>query len=384
MVLKALAKDPANRFASAEEFWQALDAAEADPCGAALGGTASYAAVAAAAGHPAARLRRPRSPPEHRGFFTPARLDRSWRCSCLPVGAALAYAADSHGRGVGPGADGDRQDAGRAPRRSSATPGSRSRSSRCPTTPSPRTVLEQDPTAGSQRRQGLHGDDHGLQRAGDGRGAGRRGAAREAGAEDAQGARACGPRSGSARRRTVKTGLAIGTVPAAGSRARARQADHPARLERSEAGPGAVGDRLPAGRRGHRDPRRGLIPNFENRDSDAPAGEVIAQDPAAGSTVKQHTTVTVVVSNGAGTAVVPNVVGESQDQAKGDLKAAGLSVRIVKRTTTDANEDGTGPRSIAERRHAPAARRVRDDLRRQVHGRRRPRRRPRPPPRPTP
>jgi beta-lactam-binding protein with PASTA domain len=57
--------------------------------------------------------------------------------------------------------------------------------------------------------------------------------------------------------------------------------------------------------------------------------------------VKRHTTVTVVVSNGAGTAVVPNVVGESQDQAKGDLKAAGLGVRIVKRTTTDENEDGT-------------------------------------------
>ena len=66
---------------------------------------------------------------------------------------------------------------------------------------------------------------------------------------------------------------------------------------------------------------------------------MIAQDPAAGSSVKRHTTVTVVVSNGAGTAVVPNVVGESKDVAKGDLKAAGLSVRIVKRTTTDPNED---------------------------------------------
>ena len=44
---------------------------------------------------------------------------------------------------------------------------------------------------------------------------------------------------------------------------------------------------------------------------------MIAQDPAAGSTVKQHTTVTVVVSNGAGTAVVPNVVGESKDAGEG-------------------------------------------------------------------
>ena len=49
IVLRALAKDPANRFQSAEEFIRALDAAEADPSGAALGDTASYAPVAAGA-----------------------------------------------------------------------------------------------------------------------------------------------------------------------------------------------------------------------------------------------------------------------------------------------------------------------------------------------
>jgi serine/threonine-protein kinase len=84
----------------------------------------------------------------------------------------------------------------------------------------------------------------------------------------------------------------------------------------------------------------GLIPDFTSRSSDAPAGQVIVQNPAAGSSVKRHTTVTVVVSNGTGTAVVPNVVGESKDAAKADLKSAGLSVRIAKRTTTDPNEDG--------------------------------------------
>jgi beta-lactam-binding protein with PASTA domain len=84
----------------------------------------------------------------------------------------------------------------------------------------------------------------------------------------------------------------------------------------------------------------GLIPVVEQRDSDEPEGQVIAQDPAAGSTVKKHTTVTVVVSTGAGSATVPNVVGESKDQARADLKDAGLSVRIVKRMTSDPNEDG--------------------------------------------
>ncbi|MGI9019872.1 MAG: protein kinase domain-containing protein, partial [Solirubrobacterales bacterium] len=47
VVLKALAKDPANRFASAAEFSAALDAAEADPS--AIGDTAAYGAVAGAA-----------------------------------------------------------------------------------------------------------------------------------------------------------------------------------------------------------------------------------------------------------------------------------------------------------------------------------------------
>ena len=72
VVLKALAKDPANRFASAEEFLEALDAAEADPSGAALGDTAAHEAVAVAAGTPPPAP--PEGPPERRGFFTPARL----------------------------------------------------------------------------------------------------------------------------------------------------------------------------------------------------------------------------------------------------------------------------------------------------------------------
>jgi len=72
VVLRALAKDPVNRFASAEEFLQALDVAEQDPTGAAFGDTASYAAVAAAAG--TAPPAPPEEPPEDRGFFTPWRI----------------------------------------------------------------------------------------------------------------------------------------------------------------------------------------------------------------------------------------------------------------------------------------------------------------------
>ncbi len=139
---------------------------------------------------------------------------------------------------------------------------------------------------------------------------------------------------------TVKAGLAIGTIPPVG-----RQ------LGRGESitllistgvkqvqVPAVIGAQQDVADTRIRD--AGLIPDFENRDSDAPAGQVIAQDPTGGATVKQHTAVTLVVSNGPAPAAVPNVVGESLQAAKLDLKAARLSVRVVKRTTTDPNEDG--------------------------------------------
>ena len=90
VVLKALAKDPANRFASAEEFLEALDAAEADPSGAALGDTAEHEAVAVAAGTPP--VTPPEGPPEHRGFFTPARLIVLALLLLLVGGGVIAYA----------------------------------------------------------------------------------------------------------------------------------------------------------------------------------------------------------------------------------------------------------------------------------------------------
>ena len=49
---------------------------------------------------------------------------------------------------------------------------------------------------------------------------------------------------------------------------------------------------------------------------------------------------TIVVSKGVGTVVVPNVVGESKDAAISDLHAAGLSARVVTQTTSDPNSDG--------------------------------------------
>jgi eukaryotic-like serine/threonine-protein kinase len=334
VVLKALAKDPANRFRSAEEFQAALDAAEGDPSGDALGGTASYAAVAEAAGAP------PPEPPQEepskgRGFFTPARLILLGLL-LLVVAGALAYALTRPERVLVPTvisktqvqAEAILDDAGFDVAVTSV-----------PSDNPAGTVTEQDPPAGSRADKGSTV----TITVSTGRGtivipnvAGQP-------AKDAlkalkrTGLRPSEKRTPSS---TVKAGLAIGTVPAAGNelgrgeRITLLVSSGPKLVQV----PSVIGSQQDVADTQIRD--AGLIPDFENRDSDAPAGQVISQDPAAGASVREHTAVTLVVSNGPAPATVPNVVGESQDAAKADLKAARLKPRIVKRTTTDPNEDG--------------------------------------------
>jgi eukaryotic-like serine/threonine-protein kinase len=334
VVLKALAKDPANRFASAEEFMSALDAAQADPSRGALGDTASYNAVAAAAGTPPAP---PEGPPERPGFFTPARLI-ALALLVLLAGGVLAYALTRSGSEsvLVPTVIGKMQPSAEATLRDA---GFEVAVKSVPNDATPGTVLEQDPLAGSSADKGS------TVTITVSTGLGTIEVPPVAGEREKQALktlRDAGLRPKSKQRSSgaVKKGLAIGTIPAAGAEL---ERGKPITLLVSTGAklvqvPSVIGQQQEAADTAIRD--AGLIPNFENRDSDAPVGEVIAQNPGAGSTVKQHSTVTVVVSNGAGTAVVPNVVGESKDQAKGDLKAAGLSVRIVVRTTTDENEDG--------------------------------------------
>jgi serine/threonine-protein kinase len=334
VVLKALAKDPANRFASAEEFEQALDAAEADPSAGALGDTASYAAVAAAAGAPPAEPPEDQ-PPSGRGFFTPARL-ALLGLLLLAIAGVLVYALTRPETVLVPTVISKTQAQAQA---ILGDAGFEVAVTSVPSDNPPGTVTEQDPPAGSNADKGSTV----TITVSSGRGtivipdvAGQPAkqalkALKEAGLR---------PKEKDQRSSTVKAGLAIGTIPAPGNE-----------LERGKrvtllvsSGPklaqvpSVIGEQQDAADTQMRD--AGLIPDFENRDSDAPAGQVIAQDPAGGSTVRKHTAVTVVVSNGPAPATVPNVVGESQDAAKADLKAARLSVRIVKQATTDPNEDG--------------------------------------------
>jgi eukaryotic-like serine/threonine-protein kinase len=329
VVLKALAKEPANRFASAEEFQAALDAAQADPSGAALGDTAAHEAVAVAAGMPPAE-----GPPERRGFFTPARLI-AMALLLLLLGGVIAYALTRPEQVFVPTVLGKDQAAAQAILEDAGLEVAVKEE----VNPKPKgTVLEQFPLAGDEVDKGSTVTitvSLGPDRVEVPDVTGQRAKQARRTLEDA-GFRLREDQRPSS---SVRVGLAIGTEPPAGSildrgKTVTLVVSSGPRLVTV---PSVVGLDQDLAESTLRD--AGLIPNIEQRDSDEPGGEVIDQDPAGGDTVRRRTTVTVFVSTGAGTAFVPNVVGQSRDEARADLKDAGLGVRVVKRTTSDPNED---------------------------------------------
>jgi serine/threonine-protein kinase len=75
-------------------------------------------------------------------------------------------------------------------------------------------------------------------------------------------------------------------------------------------------------------------------DSDQPKGVVIAQDPVAGSSVAQRSKVTVTISKGPVTAAVPNVTGDTQADAEQLITDAGFKSTVETQDVTDPSQDG--------------------------------------------
>jgi serine/threonine-protein kinase len=67
-----------------------------------------------------------------------------------------------------------------------------------------------------------------------------------------------------------------------------------------------------------------VVPRAQN--SDRPQGEVLAQDPQPGTQVAKNSTVTLTVSSGTGQVQVPNVVGQDAGTAGATLATAGFKV----------------------------------------------------------
>ena len=69
---------------------------------------------------------------------------------------------------------------------------------------------------------------------------------------------------------------------------------------------------------------------MEEYNRDAPVGQVISQDPAAGSTVKAERTVTITISKGGEEVTMPDLRGLSRSDAETRIEKIGLKVGEVK------------------------------------------------------
>jgi serine/threonine-protein kinase len=71
-----------------------------------------------------------------------------------------------------------------------------------------------------------------------------------------------------------------------------------------------------------------------------PAGQIISQTPAAGSTVSKGATVKLVISQGVQSVIVPSVLGKDQATAQSELTDAGLVVASVTQENSDTVAEG--------------------------------------------
>jgi serine/threonine-protein kinase len=83
----------------------------------------------------------------------------------------------------------------------------------------------------------------------------------------------------------------------------------------------------------------GLVPNAVDIFSEEPSGTVIAQDPKGGTNIVRGSTVRINISKGRQTIGVPNVIGQSYDSAAERLRSAGFTP--VRRDVDAAEPEGT-------------------------------------------
>ena len=334
VVLKALAKDPANRYATADEFLAALDEAEANPY-AASGTTAAY--VAGGAPEPPAALAAaplPEDlPPPRRRFWTRGRA-AALAVLLLLLGAVAAYALTRPDQANVPTVLGRNADLAKA---ILTRAGFGAAVVTRPNCAPPNTVLEQDPPAGSRADEGstvtltvstgldvrvpqLAGlpADRAIERL------------------HRKHLRARAVERPSPRR----AGTVIGSDPGPGTSVAcdSRVTLLVSRGVRLVAMPDTVGEQVDVARAQLE--ALGLVVETESRNADEPEGQVIAQTPGPGQQVRRGSRVHLVYSTGAGSIVVPDVVGQQQEAAKATLISRGLEVTIVKQATSDGSADG--------------------------------------------
>lgn len=84
----------------------------------------------------------------------------------------------------------------------------------------------------------------------------------------------------------------------------------------------------------------------EEFSADTPQGTVVSQSPAPGQKAPKGSTVTITVSKGPATVVVPNVVNMSESAARNKLEGFGLLVEVTYRAVVDPADDGKVLRQV--------------------------------------
>jgi eukaryotic-like serine/threonine-protein kinase len=318
VVLKALAKDPKDRYADATEFLRALDAAEANPD---IGGTAVYAPVD------------PLIEEE----------DNRWKWIALAILALLIlagviFALTRPEQVLVPSVIGkDRQVA----TDELEDEGFEVVAADFESCAEPDTVSETDPPAGERVNKGSEvviNVSTGLEVAIPSKGvinAPAPDATKKLRDENLQ------VRSEEVSSNGVKAGNVVDTEPEAGEKV---QCESVVTILISKGTkvftvPDVVGLQQAEADAELRD--AGFIPNFEEEDSDLPEGQVLGQNPAPGSEEQKDTEVTVRVSNGEGTVVMPDVEGQPETTALNALRSRGATnIDVIEQETEDEAMDG--------------------------------------------
>jgi len=84
----------------------------------------------------------------------------------------------------------------------------------------------------------------------------------------------------------------------------------------------------------------GFLVDADAENSDEPEDEVLSQDPAADTSATIGTEVTITYSNGIGTIRLDNLTGQKLEFAERKLANAGLDLTVVEQEVSDASDDG--------------------------------------------
>jgi eukaryotic-like serine/threonine-protein kinase len=135
-------------------------------------------------------------------------------------------------------------------------------------------------------------------------------------------------------------GIAIRTVPNGGE-----QAENGSRVRlfvssgpRQVAVPDVVGDSRDSAESTLKADRLKIA--VKEQESDKPKDEVIAQDPVGGTEVDEGSKVTITVSKGPQKVEVPSVIGFSEDRARATMRAEDLDVEVRDRAADSESDDG--------------------------------------------